>query len=151
VTDDAPLRLGGRAGALLLTGLALAATSVEIHQPVALEVSSSCGPAGRVVLEYPVNGCGGDPSWAVNGAEAVGLPAWAEYHQSGPSGAEDRWVLGGPVTLPGTEPPVTVRRRCLVGPEVAGVRALTCEGEAPEAACAGTLTPAPQPAAGTAP
>jgi hypothetical protein len=146
-----PATQARRAAAMLVTGLALVATSVGIPARDAFDAATSCGPAARIVLADPLNGCGGDPSWDVEGGAAAGLPSYAEFGHSDVTRAEDRWVLAGPVVLPGTDPPVMVRRICRVGPEVAGVRTIACEGEAPEAACEGTLTPVPQPAAGTTP
>jgi len=130
-----------RAAALLVTGLALVATSISRpHTPLEFEAATTCGPAGRVALQGPAPGCGGDPSWEVSGGPAVGLPALAEAIHAGGDEDAQHWLLAGPVVLPGTEPPVTVRRVCRVGPLLSGVRTIGCQGEGPEAACQGTLT-----------
>lgn len=156
MTTDVPLRRSGRAGALLLTGLVLVATSGAIPAPtVQFDVTGSCGPAGRITIRDHLEGCGGDPSEAVEGAAEVGLPSFAGSEETKGGavefGPETPFVMAGTLVLPGSQPPVSVHRTCRVEPEVAGVRAFTCEGDPPEAACEGTLTLVPRPAPGVTP
>jgi len=152
VKADSPLRRTGRAAALLLTGLVLVAT-IDAAQslPFQFDVSGSCGPAGRIAIDQDYQGCGADPTADVPGGAEVGLPPWALGADFADKQPEVPFVMAGPVTLPGSTPATTVHRTCRVEAEVSGTRAFTCEGEAPEAACAGTLTLVPQPAAGVAP
>lgn len=151
MTDDTPRRRTGHAAALLLTGLVLAATSSSQPPVFEFDVSSSCGPAGRVSIDQGYTGCGEDPSAELLGAAEVGLPPWALDADLADKHPEAPFVMAGPVVLPGSAPPTTVHRTCRVGPEAAGVRPFTCVGDAPEAACEGTLALMPRPAAGVAP
>jgi hypothetical protein len=151
MTREPTGRRPGRASTLLVTGLVLAASSQSKPPAFEFDVASSCGPAGRVTFDQGYTGCSEDPSVDVLGAAEVGLPPWALDADYADKDPEVPFVMAGPVVLPGSAPATTVRRTCRVNPEVAGVRAFTCAGEVPEAACEGTLTLVPQPAAGAAP
>lgn len=152
MTRDTPLRRAGRASALLLTGLALVATmDSALNQPVEFDVTGSCGPAGRIVIDPGDQRCGADPTALLGGGASVGLPPYAVGVESTFIEPENGLILSGPVVLPGSEPPLTVHRTCQVGLEVAGVRTFTCDGDHPEAACDGTLTRVQAPAPKVAP
>jgi hypothetical protein len=135
VTREPLSRRLGRAAALVATACVLLATSVYEPGTPALDAETSCGPAGRILLEDEP-GCGGDPTIDVIGGPEAGLPRYAEATSRRPYDL----VLAGEVTIPGSVPAVTVHRVCRVSPAVDGVRTIVCEGEAPEAACAGTLS-----------
>jgi len=160
-----------RAGVLLSVGAALAATSVA-HDPceedpatevvecppcqpqpdaATFAVSSTCGPPGTIEASF--TGTCDDDLMDAPGGPAVGLPdgGLLDYPAGGwePSTEthviqEGRFVLLGPVTLPG---PVHVQRSCrLTTSAVPGIFAFSCTGPQPEAGCEGTFTrqePAP--------
>jgi hypothetical protein len=138
----------GRAAALAGTAATLLATSRVPCLPAesaTYAVETSCGPAGEITLSYPEDdprGCEG--CWGfvqAPGANAVGLPEQGEISTDSWDGgfAGGRFALVGPVALPGTDPPV-VERECRFTPAGEGVLEVTCTGDAPEAACGGTLT-----------
>jgi hypothetical protein len=130
-------RRAGRAAALVAAAAVLSATSFYSPPPIAFDAATSCGPAGALTLTQSELGCRGDETLRVAGGPEAGLPQWAI------STEDDVLVFVGDVTLPGSDPPLAVRRVCRAEFPVDGVRAIACEGEAPEAACSGTLTERP--------
>jgi hypothetical protein len=156
-----PARLQGaaRLAALVAVGAALSGTSVA-HGPGearTFEAATSCGPQGEVTFttdgfaEGPGCGSVGDETVDVAGGGAVGLPdvgALTPEAEDDPAAGESesrdlatgRFVLSGAVSLTGASPPILVDRFCRLAEQSPGVLAITCEGDAPEAACSGTLT-----------
>lgn len=127
--------------ALAATGVVLFASAPDFRPEQAFTAVTSCGSAGVVVLVDGAGGgggCGGgyDPVF-VESAAAVGLP---ERGESKSVGAEKRFVLYGPVSIPGASPPTTVTRLCHLEPSSRAVLDVSCEGPDPESACTGTLT-----------
>lgn len=146
----------GRAAALLGVGAALTATSrycTDALRPSSARfaVTSSCGPAGESEAIYEGEdrfACETVDEFTFPGGPALGLPDggllevpegdWPEGYE-GDVLREGRFVLLGPVTIPGNGQ--RVHRTCrLTATAVAGAFAFGCEGPEAEAACAGTLT-----------
>lgn len=158
------LRSAGRLAALLAAALALLATSVPPcigTDRGRFEVATTCGPPGVVTLSFDgaayYGACSGNDCWGfveVQGGGAVGLPERGEIHPAPDTHQDpilDATSLTGraftrfPFALLGEAPVAgggaAVRRRCLGTPSAAsGVVDIACEGDAPGAACAGTLT-----------
>ncbi len=143
----------GRAAALAGAAAALLATSLP-HclqgESASYAAQTSCGPAGELALSFSAEeprGCGGCWSFLeAPRANAVGLPEQGEM----PTGFEGgftggRFALVGPVALPGTDPPVVIYRECRFAPLDEVTVEVACTGEAPEAACEGTMTRLPDP------
>lgn len=122
------------------------------------DVAGSCGPDGVVSLSYEgatQGACQGNGCYAflrAPGANAVGLPEQGEADgkldvtpHPGSALRYGKFALVGPAPLAGTSPPAAVHRRCS-GKAVHGTGSpptlvtVTCEGDAPGAACAATLT-----------
>ena len=155
------LRPAGRLAAFCAVAASLVATSTPgpATRPARFEAATSCGPSGTIAL-FPddcSHGCGrcGDGVTVEGGPEA-GLPSVGalapprEGEEAVPTTdylARGRFILSGVLTLPGSDPAVTVDRTCTVTEESAGVLAITCRGDPPElAACSGTLTLLPEEA-----
>jgi hypothetical protein len=148
-TPPALLVALGRAAALAGTAATLIATTVEHCLPAesaTYAVETSCGPAGEITLSYSEDeprGCAGCRGFLeAPGANAVGLPEQGEIRTNSTEEgfAGGAFGLVGPVALPGTDAPVVVHRECHFTPAVEGVLEVACTGDAPEAACGGTLT-----------
>lgn len=147
----------GRAAALAAAAVALLATSLPRclqGESASYAAQTSCGPAGELALSFSAEeprGCGA--CWAfleAPGANAVGLPEQGEMLTDFDGGfTGGTFALVGPVALPGTEPPVVIHRECRFAPLDEVTVEVACTGEAPEAACEGTMTRLPAP--GSAP
>jgi hypothetical protein len=156
------LGAAARLGALAGVGVVLLATSPpRVCNPllppeqVAYDVTSDCGPPGRMVVQHAELECWGqegDAPVEAAGAEAVGLPGQGELIDP-PPGVEPGYSRGiaagdfalvGRVELPGAVPPLAVERVCRFIPAEQGSLEVICIGPAPEAHCGGTLSPAPE-------
>ncbi|MFT3915875.1 MAG: hypothetical protein QM704_17720 [Anaeromyxobacteraceae bacterium] len=125
--------------------------------PARFEAATSCGPSGTIALRPDdcTHGCGhcGD-GITVEGGAAVGLPGVGAL--APPRDGEEavprldylargRFILSGLLSLPGSDPAVTVDRTCTVKEEGAGALTIACGGDPPElATCSGTLTLLPE-------
>ncbi len=157
------LRVAGRLAALAATTLALLATTVPpcvTEDRGTFDAVTTCGPPGVVTLAYvdASSACDGNDCWGfvqAPGANASGLPEQGEIHpepDSRQEGYEAPAILGmafarfpfalvGDAPVAGAVPPARVRRICRASPgATSGVVDVACSGDAPGAACSGTLT-----------